>query len=1036
MDSDNTLDVTDPLNLGEISELDDYLHNYEQELLFSKENKLLLDCDILSQLDDCSTLNEIKNESPVIPMDVDQKSNVPENLLLRDTLFISNSPGSPKVQLDSRQSNSLSPEQIIKASPIFPNGTKTSVVLPPNAYLVQPQANIVYSHLKTIEDPQQHNVVATGPRIHSNLQYRHEPPIIKRNKSSVEKPAPNRYVAVQNMSHLVPNDQVKQMILQAQLVSNSPPTVMYTTSENGQEKIKLAKPVGNIISTNVQTNNNTIFTSVPLVIEPDKVSLHKITSPVTISKDKVPKVKEVKRNMHNAIERRYRTSINDRIVELKDIIAGPNAKMNKSLILRKAIEYIKYLQDANNKLKMENFSLNNKIDQLMRGSHDEVSSQLDIGDITPPRSDIASPIHSDPPTPLEGVYGHTPTAKDDFETVKVPRKFDQSRMVLCAFMLSIVVFNPFKLMLNKFTSSYTPLTTYVESNQRKILASPEDEYDYSSIWLNFVNVILLLCCSIKLLIHSGSILLTKSKSSINYWRHRKQADLYIDKGEISDAERELQFCLHILGLPPPKSMVFLVLSTIWQASRQVLHRLWIGRWLSKYEQGFFVFREYKSEVLISARETALVYHHLHRLNVVNNGSFCLGTFLALSAVNRAETAADLISKETLSEIYIGLAIQLKKSSINFVKLLSRFYFHLGRNTNKDLNSNSHWIFSTAGQNFTLNHNWTYSSSDGVFTEQTDTTCPLAFTCMMFREYVIEALLQSLIAPGSQINLSAIESPETLQSLLAMLMENLTFKGRLDSHAKWWAYVLGITVFWDLGDDSKADSIYHHIEAVPSDISQLSIVKAVLSAIQMRRSFLKTKNYRMSLSYASSASENLSDSFNAIQNPDKKILYVQLLVSDWLLETRTNIWESGRLTVTPSFLAAFHTDLDMLQRITQSLPDGTDRVLIYEAVGRMIAGAAPSKTLCLLDRSLRHRQTRPSIICGKEKSQAGWNKEKEHAAALYLACKHLPPSLLSSPGERAGMLIEAAKCLEKIGDKKRLINCHKLMKSLGTSAITN
>ena len=55
----------------------------------------------------------------------------------------------------------------------------------------------------------------------------------------------------------------------------------------------------------------------------------------------VPRVKEVKRSAHNAIERRYRTSINDKIVELKNIVVGVDAKLNKSAILRKTIDYIR-----------------------------------------------------------------------------------------------------------------------------------------------------------------------------------------------------------------------------------------------------------------------------------------------------------------------------------------------------------------------------------------------------------------------------------------------------------------------------------------------------------------------------------------------------------------------------------------------------------------------------------------------------------------------------------------------------------------------
>lgn len=34
------------------------------------------------------------------------------------------------------------------------------------------------------------------------------------------------------------------------------------------------------------------------------------------------------RSSHNVIERRYRTSINDKIMELKDMILGPEAKVN------------------------------------------------------------------------------------------------------------------------------------------------------------------------------------------------------------------------------------------------------------------------------------------------------------------------------------------------------------------------------------------------------------------------------------------------------------------------------------------------------------------------------------------------------------------------------------------------------------------------------------------------------------------------------------------------------------------------------------
>lgn len=71
----------------------------------------------------------------------------------------------------------------------------------------------------------------------------------------------------------------------------------------------------------------------------------------------VKKVKPHKRTSHNAIERKYRSSINDKINELKMRVAGPNVKLQKSGILRKALEYINNMEDFNRRLNEENSML-------------------------------------------------------------------------------------------------------------------------------------------------------------------------------------------------------------------------------------------------------------------------------------------------------------------------------------------------------------------------------------------------------------------------------------------------------------------------------------------------------------------------------------------------------------------------------------------------------------------------------------------------------------------------------------------------------
>lgn len=56
--------------------------------------------------------------------------------------------------------------------------------------------------------------------------------------------------------------------------------------------------------------------------------------------------------------------------------------------------------------------------------------------------------------------------------------------------------------------------------------------------------------------------------------------------------------------------------------------------------------------------------------------------------------------------------------------------------------------------------------------------------------------------------------------------------------------------------------------------------------------------------------------------------------------------------------------------------------------------------------------------------------REHAEALLLASCYLPPCFLSSPGQRVGMLAEAERMLEKLGDRRLLHDCQQMLMRLG------
>lgn len=271
------------------------------------------------------------------------------------------------------------------------------------------------------------------------------------------------------------------------LFQTNPTTVMYTNGSvtNGQQNVHHALVNGTLVTT----------TRIPVVLDTDKVPISRI----------VPKVKEVKRSAHNAIERRYRTSINDKIIELKNMVVGESAKLNKSAILKKAVEKIRDLQRDNYELKMENQRLKRDLLSVRDGA---TLKQLLVGNdkkskdnyfktelsqpipspppmMTPPRSDESnsgsSPPYSDsslPPSPFSG--------KDESESMitstTIRGMTPHSRLTLCMFMFVVLAFNPFAKFLNNEngSGSYDTADTEFYSSGRTLAGEYECKFLFFS----------------------------------------------------------------------------------------------------------------------------------------------------------------------------------------------------------------------------------------------------------------------------------------------------------------------------------------------------------------------------------------------------------------------------------------------------------------------------------------------------------------------------------------------------------------------------
>ena len=119
------------------------------------------------------------------------------------------------------------------------------------------------------------------------------------------------------------------MLLQSQLIK----------TDSGQNVVTLTTTPATTVT---QTNNSPAPVAPPVQTVSNASAIVTTTIPVqVVSNDKVPidrmpnnkspvLPKGEKRTSHNAIEKRYRLSINDKIIELKNLVVGEEAKVSHS----------------------------------------------------------------------------------------------------------------------------------------------------------------------------------------------------------------------------------------------------------------------------------------------------------------------------------------------------------------------------------------------------------------------------------------------------------------------------------------------------------------------------------------------------------------------------------------------------------------------------------------------------------------------------------------------------------------------------------
>ncbi|PWA15564.1 hypothetical protein CCH79_00014770 [Gambusia affinis] len=755
-----------------------------------------------------------------------------------------------------------------------------------------------------------------------------------------------------------------------------------------------------------------------------------------------------RRTTHNIIEKRYRSSINDKIVELRDLVMGSDAKMHKSGVLRKAIDYIKYLQQVNHKLRQENLSLKmaNQKNKPVILSEDVDLKQEGVM-MSPPASDSGSGsphqfspycVDSEPGSPLLDHHEvkHVKSEPDSPSTVGV---MDRSRLLLCALTFFCLSLNPLPSLLGSEDPGRHGLAA-AHVPTRTLVWFPIHTQDFAS-WLRcllpWVIVWVLsgvgaLWGCVRVLYLWEPVTPLHSPKSVSFWRHRKQADLHLNRGDYTAAMASLETCLSVLTRALPSSGLDLLCSLSWNLIRYCLHRPVPFGWLVHQVGG----KHEGEEARTSARDAALVYHQLSQLQLTGKlpqRSSLWALSLSLSAVNLSESAHGKMAPAQFAQIYVTAATALRCVLGHHLTFLPGYLLGCAESVanqseTKQIPDCLRWLFTPLGRQFFLSCDWSVKSgsSDEVFTSQRDPADPIAQLHRCFCRKLLERAVHTLIQPQSDAdagscknNLGEFSNALEFLELLNSCTEDspspptpfstpptYTAIPVGDPVSRWWALVLKAAVHWLQGDDVAVRSLLAEAERMPRALLILDhpLPKAVLllcKVVQMSLSPLKGDGVAACLSHCDRSSSYLRSSISVPLGPSGNWLSkgVELLVCDLLLTLRTSLWQRGGSSngepgpAPGSQLAGFQRDLSALRRLTHQTN--------YFSFSSSLPSCSPSDGECVVG-------------------------ERERAHAILLACRHLPMPLLTPPGHRARLLAEAKRTLERVGDRRSVQDCQQIL----------
>lgn len=785
-----------------------------------------------------------------------------------------------------------------------------------------------------------------------------------------------------------------------------------------------------------------------------------------------------KRSAHNAIEKRYRSSINDKICELKNIIAGPEAKLKKAAILRKVIDYIHFLQKRNELLESENDSLKKRLEEYSMDilSDNETKSNLNAQSRQPYNASISSSSVTSSPISMTN-EGNSNSNNNSLQKPATPPSFynDPNRILCFALIITVVAFNPLGSVLEKSSS----FVNYDSGHVGRTILSFINAEEMPSIWIRVLNFSIFnaIVWLINLLICYYIFNMTSNDSD---WKHcfrlkyhhkvhntnLSKANKFMKDGDLQRAiVHYCQALNDIAGLKVANSKIgqciLLLQITLKMLLNEILAVLRINSLFSFHRTCCKCIRK-ECNQMIGQRIICYIYGRLTMLALLeNNARPSLQSYIfAFSGINES---FGLKEKSHLCMAYLLAAIMFK-SQHNLI--IARYFMarslHCGKNEKL---VQQQFLLRPLGHHYFLKAHlhWNYViENPSIFVENKATAISLMdFIAAKYRKYLIKKCILTMMNPKSGVNIYYLEEETNLKgskngdrmSMLNMIDElALNAKQFNDETALWWCQVIRMAFYWNTGNNELARKVEVHFPgSLRNNLLALSLMfssclkkyvwqknKKKWTCSSQVRNFLQLldrASYELRKSFEASPNSATSDSDNCSQLVEA----FQLLAIDWILSTRVQIWQQMQqanektkhnqkqhyVNMKNEIIVAFGKDMAILRYLAQLMPNAVrTKLYYYEGMYRFITGTNPFEAQLFLNRALRkqrHQDSKNKLICGTNVDQmsSSLSDQYDFIRCLHATSSYLPDNFFISSGERSGLLKEAEQISRLYSQIKRL-----------------